>query len=137
MENFNLIANSGIQFLTVPLEINMQEKFALWFHEWPTSSEEEWVLDLVYELSGEDSTSYYKKKDLYDKGFLAESMGEFDENDLREKNILPLRRDDEMMPDVRGEIYKLTFADTRFNTLSKFENVWLPLPYFHKPKGSS
>jgi len=132
MENFNLIANSGIQFLTVPLEINMQEKFALWFHEWPTSSEEEWVLDLVYELSGEDSTSYYKKKDLYDKGFLAESMGEFDENDLREKNILPLRRDDEMMPDVRGEIYKLTFADTRFNTLSKFENVWLPLPYFHK-----
>lgn len=131
-KNFNLIANSGIQLLTVPLEINMQERFTLWFHEWPAASEEEWILDLVYELTDDNGTTFYKKKELYDSGFLAESMGEFTENDLREKNIFPLRRDDEMMPGVRGEIYKITFSDTRNNTLEKFENVWLPLPYFHK-----
>ena len=132
MKEYNLIANSGIQLLTVPLEINMQEKFALWFHEWPASSEEEWILDLVYELTDDNGTTFYKKKELYDNGFFAESQSEFTEMDLREKNILPLRRDDEMMPGVRGEIYKITFSDTRNNTLEQFENVWLPLPYFHK-----
>ena len=132
MTNYSLIANSGIQFLTVPLEINMQERFALWFHEWPTSSDEEWVLDLVYELAEDSGTTFYKKKELYDGGFLAESVSEFTENDLSEKKIFPLRRDDEMLPGVRGEIYKITFSDTRNNMLAKFENVWLPLPYFQK-----
>ena len=132
VKDYNLIANSGIQLLTVPLEIDMQEKFALWFHEWPTSSEEEWILDLVYELTDDNGTAFFKKKELYDSGFFAESQSEFTENDLREKNIFPLRRDDDMMPGVRGEIYKITFSDTRNNTLAQFENVWLPLPYFHK-----
>lgn len=130
--NIHLIANSGIQLLTVPLEINLQEKFAFWFHEWPTSTEEEWVLDLVYELADDNGSSFYKKRELYSNGFLAESMGEFTEQDLRAKNIFPLRKDDNMMPGVPGEIYKITFADQRNNTLEKFENVWLPLPYFQK-----
>ena len=132
MKEYNLIANSGIQLLTVPLEINLQEKFALWFHEWPASNDEEWILDLVYELTDDTGSSYYKKKELYDGGFFAESQSEFTANDLRAKDILPLRRDDEMLPGMRGEIYKITFSDKRNNTLEKFENVWLPLPYFHK-----
>ena len=118
--------------LTVPLEINLQEKFTMWFHEWSSSSGEEWVLDLVHEMTDDNGTSFYKKKGLYEGGFFAESQGDFTEQDLRAKNIFPLRKDDEMMPGVTGEIYKLTFTDTRNNTLDKFENVWLPLPYFHK-----
>lgn len=132
MEDYSLIANSGIQLLTVPLEINLQEKFALWFHEWPASSDEEWILDMVYELTDDNGSSFYKKKELYDGGFFAESQSDFTESDLRAKNIFPLRRDDEMMPGVRGEIYKITFSDKRNNTLEQFENVWLPLPYFQK-----
>ena len=132
MEDYNLIANSGIQLLTVPLEINLQEKFAFWFHEWPASSDEEWILDMVYELTDDNGSTFYKRKELYDGGFFAESQSEFTENDLRAKNIFPLRRDDEMMPGVRGEIYKITFSDKRNNTLEQFENVWLPLPYFQK-----
>lgn len=132
VKDYTLIANSGIQLLTVPLEINMQEKFTMWFHEWSDESGEDWVLDLVYELTDDNGTSFFKKKELYDGGFFAESQSEFTENDLRDKGIVPLRRDDQMMPGVLGEIYKLSFADKRNNTLEKFENVWLPLPYFHK-----
>ena len=132
MKDYSLIANSGIQLMTVPLEINLQDKFVMWFHEWPNETGEEYVMDMVYELAGENNTTYYKKKDLYDLGFLAESQNGFTEHDLKEKNILPLRRDDELMPGVAGEVYKITFSDTRNNTLAAFENVWLPLPYFHK-----
>ena len=133
MENdFTLIANSGIQLLTVPLEINLTEKFTMWFHEWPTSSEEEWVLDLAHQVTDDYGTTFYKKKELYDGGFFAESQSDFTEGDLRAKQIFPLCRDNEMSPGVSGEIYKLTFSDTRNNTLQAFENVWLPLPYFHK-----
>lgn len=132
MKDFSLIANSGIQMLTVPLEINLQDKFSMWFHEWPNETGEEYVLDMVYEFADENSSTYYKKKELYDNGFFAESQDGFTENELREKNILPLRKDDEMIPGIPGEIYKITFSDTRNNTLACFENVWLPLPYFHK-----
>ena len=132
MKDYSLIANSGIQLLTIPLEINLQDKFTMWFHEWPNETGEEYVLDLVYEFAGENNTTFYKKKDLYDKGFFAEGQNGFTENDLREKDIVPLRRDDTMLPGVAGEIYKINFSDTRNNTLAAFENVWLPLPYFHK-----
>ena len=30
----NLIANTGIQFFTVPLEINLNDNFKMYFHEW-------------------------------------------------------------------------------------------------------
>ena len=130
MKDYNLIANSGIQLLTVPMEINMQEKYAVWFHEWPTAKGDEWILDIVHAMEDDNGSSYYKKKELYDNGFFAESQSEFTERDLREKSIFPLRKDDEMMPGVTGEIYKVTFADKRNNTLEQFENVWLPLPYF-------
>ncbi len=132
MKDFSLIANSGIQLMTIPLEINLQDRFTMWFHEWPNESGEEYILDLVYEFAGENNTTYYKKKELYDNGFFAESQDGFSEYDLREKNIMPLRKDDDMLPGVPGEIYKINFSDKRNNTLEAFENVWLPLPYFHK-----
>lgn len=130
MKDYTIVANTGIQMFTVPMRIKMQDKFTQWFHEWQ-ASEDRWVLDLVYELKEEDSTLYYKKKELFDNGFFAESQSDFTELDLRDKGIVPLRRDDTMSAGVKGEVYKLTFSD-RNNTLSSFENVWLPLPYFFK-----
>lgn len=130
MKDFTVVANSGIQMFTVPMKVSLQEKFSLWFHEWQ-STDDTWVLDLVYEHKEEDTSLYYKKKDLYDRGFFAESQEDFTEFDLREKGVAPICREDMMSDGTKGEIYKLTFSDKN-NTLASFENVWLPLPYFFK-----
>ena len=60
MKDFSLIANSGIQLMTIPLEINLQDRFTMWFHEWPNESGEEYILDLVYEFAGENNTTYWR-----------------------------------------------------------------------------
>lgn len=137
MKDFTVVANSGIQLFTMPLKINLQDKFTLWFHEWQ-APDEQWVLDLSYAhkdvFEDDDSSSptyYYKKKDLFDKGFFAESQSDFNTYDLKDKGISPICIDDTLADGVNGDLYKLTFHD-KDNTLACFENVWLPIPYFFK-----
>lgn len=126
-----LIANSGIQIFTIPLSINTQEKFKMWYHEWYDTTNGEWVLEPVYELRTEDECVYYNKQKLYTGGYLADPTIEIDVNELKNDGITPLRIDDENCPGVRGDIFNITFTD-RDCKLSAFENVWLPLPYFFK-----
>lgn len=68
MEEHSLIANSGIQILTFPLCIDIQEKFKLWYHEWYDTENGEWILDPVYELRTEGDVYYYNKKQLHGGG---------------------------------------------------------------------
>ena len=51
-----LIANSGIHLITVPLELDVQEKFKMWFHEWYDTSEGEWKLELAEQVNFEEGT---------------------------------------------------------------------------------
>ena len=125
-----LIANSGIQIITLPLVINTQEKFKMWFHEWYDTTNGEWILDPVYELKTEDECVYYNKQILYKRGYLND-LTAIDVNTLKEDSITPLRIDDINCQGVKGEIFSMTFSD-RDCKLSSFENVWLPLPYFFK-----
>lgn len=37
--DYSLIANTGIHMTTFPKEINIREKFTLWFHEWYDTSD--------------------------------------------------------------------------------------------------
>ena len=46
----SFIANSGIHIITLPLSINTQGKFKMWYHEWYDTTNGEWLLDPVYEL---------------------------------------------------------------------------------------
>ena len=34
MDNYTLIANSGVQLLTFRMKLNIQDKFKMWFHVW-------------------------------------------------------------------------------------------------------
>ena len=128
---YSLIANTGIHITSCPLEIDMREKFSLWFHEWYNTTDGEWILDLAQEVTTETNRFFYKKKALFENGFLVEATGngDIDINLLSEEGIEPLMIDDEMQSS--GEIYKMSFSDKN-NTLSFFENRWLPLPYFFK-----
>lgn len=126
-----MIANSGIQILTFPLDINTQEKFKMWYHEWYDTENGEWRLDPVYELRTDDECYYYNKQELYNGGYLSDCAIEIDVNDLKCDGILPLRIGDEICSGVKGDIFSLTFSD-KDNKLARFENAWLPVPYFFK-----
>lgn len=131
MQEHTLIANSGIQIITFPLRINTQEKFKMWYHEWYDTENGEWRLDPVYELRTDDECYYYNKQKLHKGGYLSDPTIEIDVNELKSDDILPLRIEDENCPGVRGDIFSLTFSD-KDNKFSKFENAWLPVPYFFK-----
>lgn len=128
---YSLIANSGIQMHTFRLKINTQDRFKQWFHEWYDTDSGEWKLELVQEVCTDDCTVYYKKAELFNKGYLANPDIELDADELKHDGITPIKKGDELCQGVKGEIYSLTFAD-RENKLSSFENVWLPAPYFFK-----
>lgn len=131
MDNFSLIANSGIQLLTFKLKLNTQDKFKMWFREWYDTSNGQWRLDLAHEVTTEDNVLFYDKHELFDGGYLNDPTIEYDPLELRNDGINPLRIDDDMCDGVRGELYKLTFSD-KHNAFKSFENKWIPIPYFFK-----
>ena len=126
-----LIANSGIQLITLSISINTQEKFKIWYHEWYDTENSEWRLDPVYELRTEDECIYYNKQKLYKGGYLSDPTIEINPLELKDDGITPLRIDDVNCDGVKGDIFSMTFTD-RDNKLFLFENVWLPVPYFFK-----
>lgn len=53
--NKSLIANTGIHFLTVPLEINLNNNFKMYFHEWFDIAEAQLKLEISYFFSEEET----------------------------------------------------------------------------------
>ena len=43
----NLIANTGLQFLNFPLEINFNDNFKMYFHEWFDAKDEQLKLEIA------------------------------------------------------------------------------------------
>lgn len=129
--DYTLIANTGIHITSFDLEINIREKFSLWFHEWYNTADGEWILDLAQEVTTETNRYFYKKHELFKNGYLKEATGEDDiaVSALSDEGIRPLMIDEDMQ--TVGEIFKMDFTDKN-NTLACFENHWLPIPYFFK-----
>lgn len=46
--SINLIANTGIQLLAVPLEINEDDNFKMYFHEWYDTDDEQLKLEIAH-----------------------------------------------------------------------------------------
>ena len=134
---YSLIANSGIHLTTFTMNINLRDKFSMWFHEWYDTTDGVWVLDLAHEVSTETNQYFYKKKDLFENGYLKSATGndDIDVSSLNDDGIKPLKIDGTMCDGVDGEIFKMSFNDKN-NTLSTYENQWLPIPYFLK-KGTT
>jgi hypothetical protein len=130
---YSLIANSGIHITILDFDINIRERFSLWFHEWYDTTDGVWVLDLAQEVNTETNRFFYKKKDLFEGGYLtnANGNGGIDVSSLNDEGIKPLKIDDQMQLGVPGDIFRMNFTD-RENTLASFENKWLPIPYFLK-----
>ncbi len=123
----NLIANSGIQLLTVPLEINLDSNFKIYFHEWYDINDAQLKLEMSHFFSEEDI--WVKKHDLSLLGYAPNGMvsenWESIKSDFEEEGYSPISIDTER-PEDSG-----CFQESVNRIIwDKFENVWLPMPFF-------
>lgn len=121
MEDFSLIANTGIHMLTFPLEIDPQQKFKLWFHEWYDKTVGEWKLSLAEQVAFETGLVFYDKKKLCDYGYInfANIAKENTYSNLKEEGLLPIADENGMLNNNTGELFKMTFND-KYNALHCF-----------------
>lgn len=126
---YSLIANTGIHITSFPIEINSRDKFSVWFHEWLDATNGEWKLEIMHEIPTDEQVYYYRKRDLFDKGYFASADYEYTIQDLYDDGIKPVKVDEDMQEDNTGEIFKYSLNE-RGTNLANFEGKWLPLPYF-------
>ena len=107
---YSLIANSGVQLITLRIEIDKNSRFKESFHEWYDPSTGRRFLELVYEKTDESGEKYYyKKEELLVNGHLADPDNEPDVAYLASEGIRPIKVGDAPEEGVEGEFYTLTF----------------------------
>lgn len=128
-----LIANTGIQLVSLQVEIDVQARSSLMFYEEYDVVNGRRSLDLVHEIHSEDEIRVYKKSELLRNGFLApgESPSFEDIEDEDGGGIKPMCIDGDAEPGYSGNFYKFQFTNNN-SCIDKYENVWLPLPYMKK-----
>lgn len=141
----NLIANTGIQFFTIQLEINPNDNFKTFFHEWDDSEKSQLKLELAHYFSDEDL--WVKKSDLKDLGYLKDGKvvvqdknGEYRSASWETiskdfysdgNKVIPIETE---APEDSG-LFQMAINKVKWE---KFENIWLPLPFFYlKENGKS
>lgn len=123
----NLIANTGIQFFTIPLEIDLNDNFRMYFHEWFDIEDNQLKLEIAHFFSEEEV--WVKKTDLSELGYaingkVTESWENIQADFVAEgKSPIPI---DTNNPKDSG-CFQVSI--NRIN-IEKFENTWLPLPFF-------
>lgn len=126
----NLIANTGVQLITIPIEINQSDNFKMFFHEWFDIQENQLKLEIAHYFSEEDL--WVKKNDLSQLGYatlnndfkVIESWETIKNDDeFNENSIIPIETED------TKDSGCFQIGVGRINW-EKFENVWLPMPFF-------
>lgn len=133
----NLIANTGIQFFTVQMEVDLNDKFREYFREWFDMEEEQLKLEIAHYFSQEEV--WVKKHDLALLGYLTDGkVGGIDDNgifktysweDIKDdfysegyQPITPMETDS-----GEKDCFQISVNRVRWE---KFENQWLPFPLF-------
>ena len=126
MENFVLIANSGIQYFSSNLEIKMNDDFKVLFHEW--FDEEHVQRDLEFAYCLPDSQKVYRWADMIkhidDLGKLKCKEVEV----LANPNLHAL--EDGVSVDDSDRFYYMRFSNKYCkNIMKSFYNNWIPIPF--------
>lgn len=132
----NLIANSGIQYFTFPMEIDINSNFKMSFHESFDMENEKLSLEIAHYFSDEEV--WVKKHDLFILGYLLDGKvgrldndkfitykwedvkSDFLDNDF--KQIYPMESEE-----GGSDTFSISLNRCRFE---KFENKWIPFPFF-------
>lgn len=130
----NLIANTGIQLFSIQLEIDFNNNFRMYFHEWLDSEDQQKKLEIAHFFSEEEiwirkhilsSLGYttlnnnYKVTETWE---IISNDDEFDNN-----SIIHIDTED---PKDSG-CFDLSLARINEADWTKFENTWFPMPFFH------
>ena len=126
----NLIANTGIQLFTIPLEIDLNNNFKMFFHEWLDSQDSQLKLEIAHFFSEEEV--WVKKFDLSELGYaiqrneykITESWDTIKNDDeFNENSIIKIDTEDSK----DSGCFPIGVGRINFD---KFENVWFPMPFF-------
>jgi len=123
----NLIANTGIQFFVIPLKIDTNDNFKMYFHEWFDTKDEQLKLEIAHLFSEEEM--WVKKHDLSDLGYAMNGKITEGWENIREdfnlggKSPIPIDTQDAKDSGCFQE------SISRINW-DRFENIWFPFPFF-------
>jgi hypothetical protein len=131
----NLIANTGIQMLTIQLEISFNNNFKLYFHEWLDIVDQQKKLEIAHFFSEEEI--WIKKHILYGSNLgyatlknnykVTDSWETISTDDnFNNSCIIPI--DTEEARD--SGCFDISISKIREADWHKFENTWFPMPFF-------
>ncbi len=126
---YSYIANSGIQLITFPVEIDTQDIFKKWFREWYDKELGLYHLDVLECVDDEGRSLFFNQKDLFDNGYLAKGIKKLDAEQIERDGFIKPVAIDYGTGELSEEIYKMSFSDTS-NKFGSLINQWLPVPYF-------
>ena len=134
----SLIANTGIQFFKFPLEIDMNDNFKMYFHEWFDIEDEKLKLEIAHYFA--DDEIWVRKRDIFNLlglGLTNGKVGRIEngkfipykweeiKDDFFEEGyetLIPMETDD-----GGTDCFQMSLSRCH---LDKFENQWLPFPFF-------
>lgn len=134
----NLIANTGIQFFKFPMEIDMNDNFKMYFHEWFDIEDGELKLEIAHYFAEDEI--WVRKRDIFNLlglGLTNGKVGRIEngrfvpykweeiEDDFKEEGcqtLVPME-----LEDGGTDCFPMSLSRCH---LDKFENRWLPFPFF-------
>ncbi len=135
----NLIANSGIQYFTIPLRIDINDNSKMYFHEWFDTEKQQLKLEIAHNFT-EDEV-WVRKQDLSYLGFLQTKDDSINGKAVNKGSVTSDWKD--IKKDFSDEGYKSIPIETETPNESgcfkvdlrkvqwdKLENKWLPFPVF-------
>lgn len=123
----NIIANTGIQLFTIPLEINLSDNFKMYFHEWLDTNDAQLKLEIAHFFSDEEV--WVRKHDLSllgyaQNGTVKDSWGNI-KGDFMDDGYSPIPIETQL-PEDSG-CFQQSINRIKWD---KFENIWFPMPFF-------
>ena len=134
-KNMNIITNTGIQLFTIPLTIDLNNNFKMYFHEWLDMADQQKKLEIAHFFADEEI--WLKKHILYGSNLgYATLNNEYKVTDSWET----ISNDDEfdssfIIPIDTEEArdsgcFDISAGKIKEDDWRKFENFWFPMPFF-------
>ncbi len=125
--NYSLIANSGIQFFSKEIEINLNDGFKQVFHEWFDEEQVEQVLEYAYEVK--QLGEFVRMADLLKYGCIDHAGNLLIEPNAISANpeIKVIHKGD--LSECEG-LFRLKIDDKNSCIIDKYLNKWLPAPFY-------
>lgn len=132
----NLIANSGIQMFTFPLEVDLNDTFKMYFHEWFDVQDMQLKLEIAHHFS-EDGV-WVRKVDLVNLGYTVQGkVGHVEDGNFKSYRWEEVK--DDFHSDGNREINPMQNEDGGTDCFQmtvnrchwdKLEDRWIPFPFF-------